>query len=142
MTEPIDHQKLVAHARKLDLEAKGWTDRQLRMTYSQRPTKKSPPMTDPINLREKRGAKIMQALAALARSYYHHDDAEDHGALVVRAREELDAMRVERDALAEAVRALIALCSCEANYLETWEELWNKAHDAMGRFTDEEPDHD
>ena len=34
MTNQIDHDKLVEHARKLDTEARQWTDRQLRSTYS------------------------------------------------------------------------------------------------------------
>ena len=34
MTKQIDHGKLVDHARKLDSEARQWTERQLRSTSS------------------------------------------------------------------------------------------------------------
>jgi hypothetical protein len=34
MANQIDHDKLVEHARKLDSEARQWTERQLRSTYS------------------------------------------------------------------------------------------------------------
>lgn len=34
MTKQTEHEKLVEHARKLDSEARKWTERQLRSTYS------------------------------------------------------------------------------------------------------------
>lgn len=54
MLNRIDHDKLVEHARRLDSEARQWTERELRSTYSREHLFRQAQTGEPANPAERK----------------------------------------------------------------------------------------